>query len=143
MPTYENVSAGNLRFPRNTRGVVQATGPGDSVETFEDLSADADFNQTSASPVNTKSITAQNTFTDAVPVNKDQKLNVSVSGVTAGGGTVTLQRSFDAGSSWADVKTFTADEEGFVEDVEDEAVYRIGIKTGEYVGGTVVVRLGV
>lgn len=65
--------------------------------------------------------------------------NVSIYG--AFNATVTLQRSFDGGATWLDCDTWSAP----VQDVGDEpegAMYRLGVKTGDYVSGTVNVRLG-
>ena len=53
---------------------------------------------------------------------------------------LTLQASID-NSTWVDVDTFTANSEevGF----EPELMwYRVGVKTGEFTSGTVVLRLG-
>ena len=84
----------------------------------------------------TKSIGAQNTFTDKIRLNAD--FNVSISGTWAG--TVTLQRSFNGGA-FVDVETFTANAEQTGKEVEGGIDYRIGIKTGEYTSGTAEVRL--
>jgi len=84
----------------------------------------------------TKSITAQNTFTD--PVQLTGNFNLSISGTFSA--TVTVQRSTD-NSTWHDVDTFTAatEEVGF----EPEDVwYRAGVKTGDFTSGSAVVRLG-
>ena len=84
------------------------------------------------------SITAQNTFTTALDV--QGYFSLSVDGI-AGGSIVTVQRSFDAGSTWKDVETYTADIETY--GFEPEPVsYRVGIKTGDFGSGTTVVRLG-
>jgi hypothetical protein len=84
----------------------------------------------------TASIIAQNTFSDAVRL--EGYFNISLSGTWVA--TVTVQRSID-NSTWVDVKTYTliAEEVGF----EPEFMwYRVGVKTGGYTSGTVVVRLG-
>lgn len=81
-------------------------------------------------------IAAQNTFTDAARL--EGHFNLSISGTWSA--TVTVQRSTD-NSTWVDVDTFTANSEevGF----EPELMwYRVGVKTGQYTSGTVVVRLG-
>ena len=82
------------------------------------------------------SIAAQNTFTDAVRL--EGYFNLSLSGTWSA--TVTAQRSID-NSTWVDVDTFTVNSEevGF----EPELMwYRVGVKTGAYTSGTVVIRLG-
>ena len=84
----------------------------------------------------TKSIAAQNTFTDAVQL--EGNFNVSISGTFTA--TVVVQRSPD-NTNWYDVNSFTAPFEGTGFDPEI-IWYRIGVKTGGYTSGTVVVRLG-
>lgn len=87
----------------------------------------------------TKSITAQNTFSDEITV--QGYFNVSVTGI-AGGTEVTVQRiSGVDGTNYTDVDSFTADTETY--GYEPEALtYRIGVKTGDFGSGTCKVRLG-
>jgi len=83
----------------------------------------------------TKSITAQNTFSDGLSLRGD--FSLSIGGTFSA--TVTVQRSFD-GSTWADVDTFTSQYEGNgYEGVG--AQYRAGVKTGDFTSGTVEVTL--
>lgn len=85
----------------------------------------------------TKAISAQNTFSDATRCRGF--FNFSVWGTFVA--TVTVQRSFDGGSTWLDVDTFTAPTEEV--GIEGEiAEYRAGVKTGDYTSGTVNVRIG-
>ncbi len=84
----------------------------------------------------TKAISAQNTFSDALSLRGDFSLSIAGTFV----GTVTVQRSFDAGSTWADTDTFTSTFEGNGYDGVG-AQYRAGIKTGEYTSGTATVTL--
>ena len=85
----------------------------------------------------TRSITAENQFTD--PAILTGYFNVSISGTWAA--TVTVQRSFDLGSTWFDVDKWTANAEEYGLEPEREVQYRAGIKTGDYTSGTAVVRL--
>ena len=85
----------------------------------------------------TASLTAQNTFGGSVEVRG--LFNFSLSGTWVG--TVHLQRSFDAGSSWLDVDSFTSNVETFGTESEDGVYYRVGVKTGNYTSGTVVERV--
>lgn len=142
MPTYENVSDPNQGYMvKNIYDRERAVMQGDTIETYEDLSGNSDFSETSASPTNTVTITAQNTWTDGVRMKwRENRLNLSVSGVTDS--TVTLQRSEDGGTTWLDVQQFTANAETFIEDAGDDTLYRVGVKTGEYGTDTVVVLLG-
>ena len=84
----------------------------------------------------TASISAQNTFTDKLDVRGH--FGLSISGTWAG--TVTVQRTFDNGSTWHDVDTFTANTETYGFD-PISCRYRVGIKAGEYTSGTAVVAL--
>ena len=88
-----------------------------------------------------RSVTASagiaNTFTDKIRLNKE--FNISISGTWAG--TVTLQRSFDGGTTYVDVETFTANAEKTGSEVEGGVDYRLGIKTGEYTSGSAKLRL--
>ncbi len=87
----------------------------------------------------TKSITAQNTFSDEITI--QGYFNVSVTGI-AGGTIVTVQRiSGVDGTTFTDVDTFTSDIETY--GYEPEALqYKIGVKSSEFGSGTCKVRLG-
>lgn len=82
------------------------------------------------------SITAQNTFTTPKQING--WFNVGISGTFVA--TVTAQRSID-NATWFDVDTWTIPQEDV--GLEPEFMwYRIGVKTGNFTSGTVVVRFG-
>jgi len=85
----------------------------------------------------TSSISAQNTFATAVAI--AGAFNFSLSGTWAG--TVTLQRSFDAGATWLDVQSYTANIEDRGHEADSGVTYRFGIKTGNYTSGTAVGRI--
>lgn len=83
-----------------------------------------------------KSISAQNTWTD--PVQLQGFFNIGISGTFVA--TVTVQRSID-NSTWFDTDTFTSPSQDW--GLEPEVMwYRIGVPTGGYTSGTVVVRIG-
>jgi hypothetical protein len=84
----------------------------------------------------TKTISAQNTFTDAVLT--EGYFNLSISGTFVA--TVTVQRSWDA-STWYDIDTFTAPTQEVGFDPEF-TYYRAGVKTGAYTSGDVIIRFG-
>jgi hypothetical protein len=86
----------------------------------------------------TKDITAENTFSDGLYVVGD--FNLSISGTFVA--TITVQRSFDQGSTWRDVDTFTAPIETAGSDPEPVVVYRAGVKTGDFTSGTASIRIG-
>ncbi len=85
----------------------------------------------------TKSVTGANSFSDAVELTGN--FNLSISGTWTG--TVTVQRSFDGGSTWYDVETWTANTEEYGFEAEKGIQYKVGIKTGAYGSGTCVLRL--
>jgi hypothetical protein len=100
-------------------------------------------------------ITAENSFTDPIRAVTDKqnrenipgRLNISIVG-NSFSGTVTLQRQYlDAVESgpfedaWLDVKTYTANDEEYLEEVSRAVIYRIGVKTGDFSGTSVAVRL--
>ena len=89
----------------------------------------------------TASLTAQNTFSNGIsPTYKGESfLNISISGTFVA--IVTLQRSFDGGSNWVDVDSFSSPIETRLWEYEEDVLYRLGVKTGNYTSGTVAVRL--
>ncbi len=82
------------------------------------------------------SISGANTFTEDAEFDHRRSFNLSVSGTWAG--TVTLQRSFNNGSTWLDVYSTTGNVETVVENVESGVLWRLGIKTGNFTSGTAV-----
>ena len=90
-----------------------------------------------AQKLRTRSIDNENLFTDAAEI--VGYFNISISGTLEG--KVTAQRSFDEGSTWFDVETWTVNTEEYGFEPERVIQYRVGIKTGEYTSGTAVVRL--
>lgn len=85
----------------------------------------------------TKDIEAENVFSDAVAL--WGKFNFSLSGTWVA--TVTLQKSYDSGTSWIDVDTATANENTVWEEPESGVVWRFGSKTGGFTSGKIVGRL--
>lgn len=104
------------------------------------------FRLTSTGQTVTASITAQNTFTNAVRitgVGNDRAIAITITGLSASGSTVTLERSLDSSTGpWTEVsgKTWTADTaENYNDGLDNQIVwYRIGVQTGDYAGGTIV-----
>ncbi len=85
----------------------------------------------------TKTVTGANQFSDAVELTG--YFNISISGSWTA--TVTVQRSFDSGSNWLDVETWTANTEEYGLESEKGIYYRVGVDTGDYTTGSVVLRL--
>ena len=112
-----------------------------STPIFRSSHVGALFQITSVGQTVTASITAQNTFTNPIivtGVDAARAFSIQLTGLTASGSTVTLQRSFDGGASWYDVTSYTTDQSTTYDDGLDNQIiyYRIGVKTGNYGAGT-------
>lgn len=142
MPKYTH-NGGTKTIYRvvDLQGRVKLVGPGETIETLEDHSANTDFDEDAATPTLKLDISSENNFTAGVnPGGEAGHLNISVSGATWTA-TVTLQRSFDGGSTWHDVATYTENTEADLQDPDPNVLYRIGVKTGDFTSDTVTVRL--
>lgn len=85
------------------------------------------------------SITAQNTFTDAVAVTPGARVAISISGTFDA--TVTLQRRLD-GTNWRDVEGWSGEiETSYIADKAGDV--RTGVKTGDFTSGTAELLIGV
>ena len=83
-------------------------------------------------------ITADDQWTDSVKMIGD--FNVSISG-TWNNSIVTTQRQFDEDGTWLDVDTFEENTEIVGHEPEKGVLYRIGVKAGDFGGGSIEVRL--
>ena len=90
-------------------------------------------------PATTKTLSAQNTFTDPIHIIGDFNFSVVASTSPAFSGTVTVQRSTD-NTVWRDVNTFTSSFEGVGYDPMKN-FYRAGIKTGAYTAGSATISI--
>lgn len=104
------------------------------------------FQLTSVGQTVSASITAENTFTNSIRVlgvGTARGFTVNLSNVWTA--TVTLQRSFDEGASWIDVTTYTANTAITYSDGLDnqDILYRIGVKTGDFTLGQVDASLAI
>jgi hypothetical protein len=84
------------------------------------------------------SLAAENTYSDPLELEKGY-FNFSLTGTWSAA--VWVQRSFDRGGSWRDVKSFVKNCEVIGYELEGNIFYRFGIKTGGYTSGTVVGRM--
>lgn len=82
----------------------------------------------------TKTITAQNTFTDSLRVAGKRIVNFTIYS-TALSATIVLQRKRPEDSVWGDVASFTANAEKIIESV-GKWDYRAGVKTGGFTSAT-------
>jgi hypothetical protein len=90
----------------------------------------------------TASITAQNTFSDPIGFAPGTDFLISVEGTFSA--TVTLQKTYDNGTIWYDQipdGSFTGPNERICRSVDDSVKWRIGVKTGNFTSGTMLVRL--
>lgn len=85
----------------------------------------------------TKTITAQNQFSDVLRVAGRRIVNLSITS-TALSATLHLQRKRPEDSTWGDVTSFTANAEKIIESV-GKWDYRIGVKTGNFTSATALV----
>lgn len=105
--------------------------------------AGALFRITSSGQTVNQTATAQNTFTNAIRVtgvDASRVFSINVTGLSATGSTVTLQRSLESEDGpWTDVANYTTDQDVTYDDGLDNQIawYRIGVKTGNYVAGTI------
>jgi hypothetical protein len=115
-----------------------------STPTFRALDVGELFSITSVGQVVTASLTAQNTFTDTIRVtgvSVGRAFTLVLSGLTGTGTTATLQQSADSATGpWVDYTAYTTDQTISVNDALTNQIvyYRLGIKTGGYVAGTIV-----
>ncbi len=94
--------------------------------------------QVSEHNIATVDVTAENQWTGSIYIGGT--FNFVITGTWSA--TVTFQVSFDEGISWIDVETFIANTYEVGETPYDPtAVYRAGVKTGQYVSGTVEIRI--
>lgn len=89
-----------------------------------------------------RQITTDNVFSDPIRItggDGSRGFAIQITGLSATGSTVTLQRSFEEPGSWEDVKTWTGDTiETYDDNLHNQIIYyRIGVKTGDYVAGII------
>lgn len=80
----------------------------------------------------TAAISGEGQWSD--PLSVKNKFNFTVYGTWAG--TVTVQWSFDGGSNWQDIDTYTSNDSQVGTIGDSGILVRAGIKTGEYTSGT-------
>lgn len=114
---------------------------------FKSTNVGSLFRVTSSGQQVTATATAQNTFTNAIlveGVSSQRIFALIVTALTASGSTVTLQRSLTSDSGpWTDVASYTTDQSTTFNDGLDNQItwYRIGVKTGDYSTGTILLTL--
>lgn len=115
-----------------------------SAPLFKSTNVGSLFRVSSSGQTVTASITAQNTFTNAIEVDgvdAQRIFTLTITGLSATGSTATLQRSLVSDSGpWTDFENYTTDQSKTVDDALDNQTlwYRVGVKTGNYVAGTIV-----
>lgn len=96
----------------------------------------------------TRTIVAENQYTDPISAGTMesntfyQALNLSIYGAAIVA-QVDVERSFDGGASWRIVESYTDESvERIIDEIEGDAMYRIGVATGNFTSGIIVCRLG-
>lgn len=101
-------------------------------------------------PIVTKTITAQNEWTTPSYFSTDYGVGmrpgvIALSVVNGGNApfvaSVVLQRSFDNGSTWNDVESYTVPTEKDISYTQYASKLRLGVKSGCFTSGTILVRL--
>lgn len=97
-------------------------------------------------PIVTKSVSAQNQWTTPSYFQAYRNgggvpgvVALSISGTFTG--KVTLQKSYDDGATWLDVKTWTAPAEETFENAVAAVKWQLGVKTGEFTSGPITLRM--
>jgi len=89
----------------------------------------------------TKTITSVNSFTDAIAPNHNVGGSLALRVAGSWTGTVTLQCSFDSGTTWDDSTTYTTNTIKIIVTPVDGILYRVGVKNEDSISGTVEVGL--
>lgn len=117
-----------------------------SIPTFRSGHLGALFNVVSSGQRVTRSVTAQNQFSNPIEitgVGSDREFAIVITSLTGTSTTITLQRSFGAPGTWIDVTAYTDDFAGSTNDGLDnqDVFYRIGCKIGDFSSGTIALEL--
>lgn len=137
----ENVTSTTLTPSAITGNITVTSSAVAGTGIFRSTHVGALFSLTSVGQTVTESITAQNTFSESILVTgitTGRTFAVVITGTFTA--TVSLQRSFDGGSTWQDTGTTytTATSTTFTDALDNQIInYRIGVKTGDYTSGTI------
>jgi len=82
----------------------------------------------------TGDLTAADTYIGTVITENNDELTYTIEGTWDG--TVTLQRSYDQGTTWVDVLNYTENVAYQLTNEKDDVYWRIGFKAGNYTSGT-------
>ena len=87
-----------------------------------------------------RAITAENQFSDELQFDSNEVVIIEVTGTWSA--TVVVQRSPDFGVNWLDYATIIDNTSTAITELDDHIYYRIGVRTGDFVSGTVNVAIG-
>lgn len=87
----------------------------------------------------TRTINNNSQMTD--PAELTGYFNLSIQGDPGWSATITVQRSFDKGSTYYDVNSWTENTQEYGLEPERGVYYRVGTKAGDYHSGIITVRL--
>lgn len=141
---------GPFRLVNTTETTLSASGiSGDitltaSTAIFKAGHVGALFRMTSGGQLESRSLTAEDQFTDpvrVVGVGGQRALSILITGTWTA--TITLQMSVEEPGAWVDVETYTTNQAiSYTDDLDEQIIYyRIGIKAGDYGSGTAVATL--
>jgi len=82
----------------------------------------------------TGSLTAENTYVGTIITDNLDELTYTITGTWVG--TISLQRSYNQGTTWIDVLNYTDNVAFQVTNGKDDVYWRIGFKTGNFTSGT-------
>ncbi len=68
-------------------------------------------------------------------------VNIWVTGAATWVATITLQAKQERDTTWTDVKTYSANRKEFLQEYEQGVQYRLGVKNGDWISGSVLCRL--
>lgn len=91
----------------------------------------------------TKTITAQNTFTDPIKVGEGGIVDLSITGTFTANVVVQRRRSDLSDNAWATVATYTEASQQSTSPHGSNWEYRVGVETGGFTSGTIVAALAV
>jgi hypothetical protein len=88
-----------------------------------------------------RTASSENTFTNTIEADANDSVIIEIGGTWVG--TLTLQRSTDDGANWVDLYRYTSNVNTTTTEYQDDVLYRVGFKTGDYTSGTANISVGI
>lgn len=134
----ENTESDYYLIPSATTGDISVTASGHAPFVATHVGAFWKFRGTVKE---SRSVGAENLFTNSIEADSNDSIIIEITGTWAG--QVTVQRSTDNGENWLDLYYYTDNITTTTTEYEDDVLYRIGIKTGDYTSGTAAIAVGI